>query len=128
MQDPELKTAYRHWSGLTTGLVVIAVGVAFPLWNFDVRLPFMRYRNWWALFILIGAVGPLSYALHRYREKRRFDGGVLHSLISAAAVIVLALMFLLDLDWARWWPVFIIIGGLYMLANHWNRATHSTST
>ncbi|MDE2023020.1 MAG: hypothetical protein KGJ18_02305 [Gammaproteobacteria bacterium] len=128
MQDPELKTAHRHWSGLTTGLVVIAVGVAFPLWNFDVRLPFMRYRNWWALFILIGAVGPLSYALHRYREKRRFDGGVLHSLISAAAVIVLALMFLLDLDWARWWPVFIIIGGLYMLANHWNRATHSTST
>lgn len=52
MQDPELKTAHRHWSGLTSGLVVIAVGVAFPLWNFDVRLPFMRYRNWCALFIL----------------------------------------------------------------------------
>ncbi|HKV97500.1 MAG TPA: hypothetical protein VJR90_08445 [Gammaproteobacteria bacterium] len=128
MQDPESKTAYRHWSGLTTGLVVIAVGVAFLLWNFDVRLPFMRYRNWWALFILIGAVGPLSYALHRYREKRRFDGGVLHSLISAAAIIVVALMFLLNLDWTLWWPVFIIIGGLYMLANHWNRDTNSSST
>lgn len=128
MNDPELKTAYRHWSGFTTGLVVIAVGVAFLLWNFDVRLPFMRYRNWWALFILIGAVGPLSYALHRYREKQRFDGGVLHSLISSAAIIVVALMFLLNLDWTLWWPVFIIIGGLYMLANHWNRDTNSPST
>ena len=52
----------------------------------------------------------------------------LHSLISAAAIIVVALMFLLNLDWTLWWPVFIIIGGLYMLANHWNRDTNSASS
>ena len=125
MKDPELNAAYRHWSGLTTGLVVIAIGIAFLLWNFGVRLPFMHYRNWWALFILIGAVGPLSYALHRYREKRKFDAVMLHSLISASAIVMVALIFLLNLDWTRWWPVFIIIGGLYMLANHWRRDTDS---
>ena len=119
MKDPELKAAYRHWSGLTTGLVVIAIGVAFLLWNCGLRLPFMHYQNWWALFILVGAVGPLSYALRRYREKRKFDGMIMHSLLSAVAIVVVALMFLLNLDWTRWWPVFIIIGGLYMLVNHW---------
>lgn len=119
--DEESRAAYRHWGGATTGLVVIAIGVGFLLWNFDIRLPFMRHHNWWALFILIGAVGPLSYAVHRYREKQKFDGVVLHSLVSAAAIVVAALMFLLNLDWSLWWPVFIIIGGLYMLANHWRR-------
>lgn len=125
MKDPELKAAYRHWSSLTTGLVVIAIGVAFLLWNFGVQLPFMQYRNGWALFILIGAVGPLSHALQRYRQRHNFDGVILHSLVSAVAIVVVALMFLLNLNWTRWWPVFVIIGGLYMLANHWNRGSDS---
>ncbi|MGH8279572.1 MAG: LiaF transmembrane domain-containing protein [Gammaproteobacteria bacterium] len=122
MRDAESKDSYRHWGGATTGIVVILIGVAFLLWNFNVRLPFMRYQNWWAFFILIGAVGPLSYAWHRYGEKQRFDGAVLHSLVSAAAIILVALMFLLNLDWSLWWPLFIIIGGCYMLASHWKRS------
>lgn len=121
MHEEDSKSAYRHWSGAATGLVIILVGIAVLLWNFNIRLPFMQYQNWWALFILIGAVGPLSYAVHRYREKQRVDGAVLHSLVSAAAIVVVALMFLLSLDWTLWWPVFIIIGGCYMLANHWRR-------
>ena len=125
MKDPEAKAAYRHWSG-ATGIVVIILGVAFLLRNFDVRLPFMRYQNWWALFILIGAAGPFSYALYRYREKRKLDGVILHSLVSAAIIVAVALFFLLNLDWSLWWPLFMIFGGLYMLANHWRLNPYSS--
>lgn len=127
MNDPEAKAAYKHWSGAMTGVVVIIIGLGFLLWNFGVRLPFMRHQNWWAAFILIGAIGPLSYALHRYRETGKLDSTVWHSLISAAAIIFVALLFLLNLDWNLWWPGFIIIGGLYMLASHWKRDSDSTS-
>lgn len=126
MSDPETKTAYRHWSGATTGLVAIVIGMVFLLWNFGVRLPFMRYQNWWALFILIGAVGPLSYAVHRYRENHKLDSTAWHSLVSAAAIIFVALLFLLNLDWSLWWPGFIIIGGLYMVTGHWRHDPPST--
>lgn len=126
MSDPETKAAYRHWSGATTGIVAIVIGLAFLLWNFGVRLPFMRYQNWWALFILIGAVGPLSYAVHRYREKGKLDSTAWHSLVSAAAIIFVASLFLFNLDWSLWWPGFIIIGGLYMVAGHWRHDSPST--
>lgn len=128
MRDEESKAAYRHWGSATMGLVVIVIGIAFLLWNFNVRLPFMRYRNWWAFFILLGALGPLSYAAHRYRAQHKLDGAILHSLVSAAAIIVVALLFLLNLDWSLWWPLFIIIGGCYMLASHWRRDAAGTSS
>jgi len=107
------------------GLIVIAIGVLFLLKNFGILLPFMQYHNWWALFILIGAVGPLSYALQRYRSQNKLDGVVLHSLVSAAAIVTVALFFLLELDWNRWWPLFIVFGGLWMLANDWKRDSQS---
>ena len=80
------------------------------------------------MFILIGAVGPLSYAVDRYRSQKKFDGVVLHSLISAAAIITVALFFLLELSWNLWWPLFVVYGGLWMLANHWKRSCDSTSS
>ena len=128
METPESKPACRHCGGLTMGLIVIAIGVFFLLRNFGIILPFMEYHNWWALFILIGAIGPLSYAARRYRARGKVDGVVLHSLVSAAAVITVALFFLLQLSWNQWWPLFIIYGGLWMLANNWWRNSDSASS
>lgn|SRR5487761_46124 len=125
MDIQESKPAPRHWGGLATALIVIAFGVFILLRNFGITLPFMEYHNWWALFILIGAVGPLSYAVRRYRQQQKFDGVVLHSLVSAVAVITVALVFLLNLSWNRWWPLFIVYGGLWMLANNWKHNSGS---
>lgn len=125
MNTPEPKNRHGHHGGLIMGLIVIAIGVLFLLRNFGIQLPFMQYHNWWALFILIGAVGPLSYALQRYRSQHKFDGVVMHSLVSAAAIVTVALFFLLELDWNRWWPLFIVFGGLWMLANDWKRGSQS---
>ena len=99
-----------------TALLVIAIGVAFLLANFDIRLPWFPFHNAWALFILFGAVPSLGDALRRYRAVGRVDGAVFHELCTAAAVVTVAAMFLLDLSWSRWWPLFVIYGGLCMLA------------
>ena len=111
MEKPE----HMYWNRAAMGLVVIAVGVVFLLQNFGISLPFMRLHNWWALFILLGAVPSLSYAIQRYRAVGKVDNRVLHSLLSAAVVVMVALFFLLELSWRQWWPLFVIYGGLWML-------------
>lgn len=115
MDNQDMRPGYRHWSRLGTGCVVIAVGVIFLLRNLGYELPFMQFHNWWALFILVGALGPLGYAAQRWHELGRVDGPVLHSLLSALVIVLVATFFLLDLSWERWWPLFMIYGGLWML-------------
>lgn len=128
MKTPGLKRAYRSSGGLVGGLIVIGIGVVFLLNNFGISFGFMEYHNWWALFILIGAAGPLTCAVQRYRAHGRMDGVILHSLVSAATIVAVALMFLLDLSWNLWWPLFVIFGGLWMLANNWKRDSSSPSS
>ena len=115
MDNQERRLRHRYWGGLGMGFVVIAVGVIFLLRNLGIDLPFLQFHNWWAVFILIGALGPLSYALQRWHELGRVDGLVLHSLLSALVILLVASFFLLDLSWERWWPLFVIYGGLWML-------------
>lgn len=126
MQIPEDKPAHLGWSRIATGSVVILVGVLFLLRNFGVHLPFMEMHNWWALFILLGAVPSLGMALGRFQKTGRVDLIVLHSLLSAACIILVAVFFLFDLDWARWWPLFVIYGGLWMLLG--GRKRHDTQS
>ncbi len=100
---------------VVAGLVVILVGLIFLADNFGIDFPFLGWHNWWAVFIMIGAGSPAGHAIDRYRQVGAIDAQVVHSMISALAVVAVALMFLLDLSLARWWPSFIIIGGMCML-------------
>jgi hypothetical protein len=102
--------------GVVGGWVLIMVGLVFLADNFNIDLPLFGWHNGWALFILIGAAAPASRAIDRYRNVGTIDGQVAHSMLSALAVVTVALMFLLDASFALWWPVFLIIGGLSMLA------------
>ena len=111
--------SYRYEDRVVPALLVIGVGVFFLLGNFGFDFPSQAFHNWWAWFILIGAVSPLSEALRRYRHAGTVDGAVWHSLLCAASIVMIALMFILDLSWARWWPMFVIYGGLCMLG--WGR-------
>jgi hypothetical protein len=111
----ENKTKHSLWGGLAAGLVVVIVGVVFLLRNLGIPLPFAALHNWWALFILVGAVPLLAQAADSYRKSGKVDQAVLHALLSAAAVILVALIFLLGLDLAVWWPLFVIYGGLWTM-------------
>lgn len=113
-RDGRRDYGYGHRGGVISGLMVIAVGILFLLDNLGFHL-FFEQENWWAWLILVAAVGPVLGALERYRRVGSIDGGVLRALLSAAAIVMVAVIFLLDLPWDRWWPVFVIYGGLCML-------------
>lgn len=103
-------------SNWAMGIAVVAIGGLLLARNLGVNLSFLNFHNWWAIFILLAAVAPLQQAFSRY-QSGGWSNAVLNSLISAGAIIVLALLFLLDLSLWTWWPVFIIIGGLMMMTN-----------
>jgi drug/metabolite transporter (DMT)-like permease len=115
----ESRRGFRSGGSVIPALLVIAVGAIFLLDNLGIHMAFFHRQNWWAWLILFGAIAPLSAAVQRYRTLGTVDGAVLHSLLNAAAVVTVALIFLLQLSWGQWWPVFVIYGGLCMLARNW---------
>jgi hypothetical protein len=117
MSQMETRRPQRGWTAasLGIGLVIIAVGIFFLLYNFNVRLPFMRHHNWWALFILIAAIGPLTQAGQAWRRAGGFDANVLHALTSTAVIVTISLFFFFSVSWNLWWPIFVIYGGLWAI-------------
>jgi len=105
----------RHGHRVIPALLVVAVGLVFLCGNLGVRIPFLDWANWWAWFILLGAAWPLSEAWARYRSVGTVDGAVAQSLLSALAIVIVAVIFILGLSWGKWWPLFVIYGGLCML-------------
>ena len=113
------RDGYRK--GVIPALLVIAFGVFFLLGNLGIHLAFFDQQDWWAWLILLAALGPLSGAVERYRMVGAVDAAVLHALLTAAAIVMVAVMFILQLSWQQWWPVFVIYGGLCMLTRSWRR-------
>jgi hypothetical protein len=112
----ETRPARSYESRLFPALFVIVLGVLLLLRNLGLGFDFFEFHNWWAWLILVAAIVPLTRAIELYRANGRVDGLVAHHLFVAGAIIVVAVLFLLDLDWSRWWPLFVILGGLSMLA------------
>jgi hypothetical protein len=117
MTDNETNTVARRAHRIIPALLVVGVGVIFLCGNLGVQLPFLDWANWWAWFILIGAAWPLSEAWERYRAVGAVDGVVAQSLLNALVIAMVATIFILDLSWAKWWPLFVIYGGLCMLVH-----------
>ncbi len=113
--------------GVVPALLVIAVGAFFLLDNLGIHIGFLYLQDWWAWLIMAAALAPLTTAVQRYRKVGVVDGVVLQSVFNAAAIVMVALMFLLHLSWRQWWPVFVIYGGLCMLARNWKSATDDTA-
>lgn len=98
------------------GLAVVAIGGLLLARNLGFELFFLDIHNWWAFFILLAAIGPLTQAFNAFR-KEGLGAAVANSLVSAGAIVFVALLFLLDLSIFTWWPIFVIIGGLYMMTS-----------
>jgi hypothetical protein len=114
MSDPErVPVAPRRDSSgpLWAGAALVLLGLAFLAQNVGL-LP--RTGNWWALFILIPAVALLGRAWQQYGAggaSERAAGPLTGGLV----LLVVAVIFLLDLDWGRAWPALPIVIGLGML-------------
>jgi len=110
MEDRK-KNGSTPWLG---GVVLILVGVVFLLR----QVSGFRLDNWWALFILIPAIGSLATAWRAYESAdRKFTTSVRGSLIGGLMMVMIAAIFLFNLNWALFFPAILIITGLGILAS-----------
>ena len=94
------------------GGVLILVGLVFIVKN----IAGFSLDNWWALFILIPALGSLFTAYQMFeRNNRRFTAASQGPLIGGLVLLAVTAVFLFNLDWGRVWPLFLILIGLGLL-------------
>ncbi|HJR14447.1 MAG TPA: hypothetical protein VJ833_11180 [Rhodanobacteraceae bacterium] len=96
-------------------VAIIAMGILFLANNLGYNLAFLDRGNWWAVIILLAASAPLTHAYERYRAQGKVDADVMCSVLSATAVVLVGVLFIFELDWGTWWPLFVILGGLFTL-------------
>lgn len=101
------------WGGFPIGgAVILILGVIFLLGNFGFHLP----AHWWAVLILIPAVGLLVTAIRFYRADNTMNGRAMGPLIGGIILLGLALAILLGLNWGIFWPLVLIVVGLAIIA------------
>jgi hypothetical protein len=81
------------------------------------RLGGYTLENWWALFILIPAISSLATAAALFRRAGRFNSAVSGSLFGGLIIGAVAVLFLFNLDWGTYWPIFVLLGGLSIMVS-----------
>ena len=96
---------------LKGGLVLIGLGTYFLLQRLVPDFDF----NWWALFIFV----PGVYILTRLAFAKWFEGSIPSELrekgFGGLMLTLVGSMFLFELDWGTFWPLFLIVPGLAIL-------------
>lgn len=116
-QRAEWRAARRQWrgnNGWIGGGILILLGVIFLLQNAGI----FYVQNWWALFILIPALGSLWTAYTLYRNTGQVGSpAFLGSLVIGALLLFLALSFLFGIDAGLFLPMAMILAGIAVLAS-----------
>jgi len=109
----------RHGErGWIAALILIGIGVVLLLQNLGLAVP----HNWWALFLLIPAGAGFYGALRIYRREGRLTAASIGPFTGGVALVVLAVIFLLDLQIWNWvGPIALILIGLGILARYYQR-------
>jgi hypothetical protein len=105
---------YAGGGALLGGVALIAFGVIIMLQNMGI----VQLHNWWALFILLPALGSFAAAYGAYRT----NGGHLNamargSFMGGLMITAIAVIFLFDLNVNLFLPVILIVAGLGVLVN-----------
>jgi hypothetical protein len=96
------------------GVILIVLGGMFLMQNTGL-VPF-RFGNWWALFILIPAIGAFDRALRYYRNAyHQITPQVSGSLLLGVVLSLVTLVFLFNIGWTYFGPALIILAGLGIL-------------
>ncbi len=92
------------------GVIIIVIGIAFLLMNFDV---IELGNRWWTLFLLI-PIGSMGADLwNRWqRNGKKYSPDMSGSLIGLLSVSTVMIIFVFHLHWGMMWPLFIIIAGI----------------
>jgi hypothetical protein len=104
--------------GWVVGGALIVLGVIFIIRH----VSGFALNNWWALFILIPAIGSLVTAFQMYvKNERRFTAASRGPLIGGLLLVALAAVFLFGIPWAWAWPLFVILAGVGILLSSFER-------
>jgi hypothetical protein len=95
------------------GAILILIGIFIMLNN----LTGFTLENWWALFIMIPALGAFGNAWRAYQNDGRLSGQARASLISGFILTMVTAVFLLNLNWTLLGPVLLILAGVGILLN-----------
>jgi hypothetical protein len=94
------------------GGVLILVGIIFVIQN----LTGFSLNNWWALFILIPAIGSLATAYQMWEKNdRRLTAASWGPLVGGLVLLGVTAVFLFNWDWGKAWPFFLILAGVGVL-------------
>jgi hypothetical protein len=116
--SPEPGRHHRHEAApWVFGGVLIVIGVFMLLRN----VTGMDMGNWWALFILIPAIGSLATAWRLYQVHGHITEAVRGPLVGGVILLMVFAMLFFDFDWALFWPVLLIIAGMGALIAVFNR-------
>lgn len=103
-----------RYSGWVLGAILIGVGLLLMLQN----LGGFSLENWWALFILIPAIGAFSRAWSGYQDAGgRLTSRVRSALFGGLILVLVTAMFLLNLNWVIFGPLVLILAGVGLLFN-----------
>lgn len=103
----------RRRNRIFLGFILILAGFLLLLQRFTS----FEFRNWWALFLLIPALGALSTGWLIYQNTGSINESVRGSLNGSLLLLTIAVMFLANLDWAIWWPLVVIVPGMVLILN-----------
>ena len=103
-------TTGTAWIG---GVILILLGIIFLLQN--VRGFYLN--NWWALFILIPAIGSFASAWDIYQHNGRLTGPARGALIAGCVLLLVTATFLFSLNWGLVFPLLLVILGFVLLLN-----------
>jgi hypothetical protein len=93
-------------------LLILLAGILF-LQNMKIYI----VNNWWALFILLPALGSFATAWRVSREAGRFNARARSALIICVVLVLVAAMFLFSLNWTILGPVLLALAGIGLIVN-----------
>jgi Flp pilus assembly protein TadB len=110
----EERRAARSGNAWIPGVILVLVGVFLMMQNLGARI----FNNWWALFILIPALGAFANAWRAYQEAgRQLTNGARNSLFGGLILTWVAAMFLFNLNWSLLGPILLIVIGIGIFLN-----------
>jgi hypothetical protein len=98
------------------GAVIVVIGGLLLANNLGYNIGLERLHNWWALLLLIPAIGKFHEAWMCLRAGFAIGhSAVREPLITGMACLLVSVIFLSGISWMTWWPLFVILGGLSLL-------------
>ena len=110
----ERRAAHGNHGPWIGGVILVCIGIFLLLQN----IGFIFLYNWWALFIMIPAVGSFGSAYSLYRSSgNRLTHAARGALIGGLFFSFLTVTLLFNLSFGLFWPVLLILAGGALLLN-----------